>query len=411
METDLVVVGGGPAGISAATAAAQHGVRVALVDEQPSLGGRLRGLLHEKRNSDGAGAWTNGPALSARMEVEAQEAGVQILSGRGVWGIWPGWVVYLDGVDDPQIRARALILATGSTERSYVLPNWTLPGVLTAGAVQSLLHVYRVRPGDSAVMIGADASAVLVARELMLAGVRVSGVLLPPPGTPGGPSTGEAIQGLARFKGTAASLELDRVGQLLSSKTGIMSPADFPQSGLEAFNVPIMLRCAVTAIIGETRVTAVEVVDLTADGEPTGRSRTLEVDTVVLCAGLSPLCELSQMIGGRVAHMVELGGTVPIHSPDLEATVDGVFLAGSIIGLEDAAVALAQGRLAGLMAGTRLGALRGTAATERLQRARDALAESRRGAIPFLPGASEGRRRVYELWRAAADDPKELYSG
>src|SRR5438445_4846691 len=82
METDLVVVGGGPAGISAATAAAQHGVRVALVDEQPSLGGRLRGLLHEKRNSDGAGAWTNGPALSARMEVEAQEAGVQILSGR-----------------------------------------------------------------------------------------------------------------------------------------------------------------------------------------------------------------------------------------------------------------------------------------------------------------------------------------
>src|SRR5207253_1505392 len=141
METDLVVVGGGPAGISAATAAAQHGVRVALVDEQPSLGGRLRGLLHEKRNSDGAGAWTNGPALSARMEVEAQEAGVQILSGRGVWGIWPGWVVYLDGVDDPQIRARALILATGSTERSYVLPNWTLPGVLTAGAGQSLLHV------------------------------------------------------------------------------------------------------------------------------------------------------------------------------------------------------------------------------------------------------------------------------
>ena len=405
METDLVVVGGGPAGISAATVAAQQGVRVALIDEQPSLGGRLRGLLNEKRNSDAGSTWTNGSALSARMEVEAQEAGVQILSGRGVWGIWPGWVVYLDGVDDSQIRARTLILATGSTERIYVLPNWTLPGVLTVGAVESLLHVYRVRPGDSAIIIGADSSAVLVARELMLAGVRVSGVLLPPPGTPGGLSPGEAIQGLARFKGTAASLELDRVGQLLYSKTGVMSPADFPQSGVEALDVPIMLRRAVTAILGEARVTAVEVVDLTAEGEPTGRSRTLEVDTVVLCAGLSPLCELSQMIGGRVAHIVELGGTVPIHSPDLEATVDGVFLAGSMIGLEDAAVALAQGRLAGLMACNRLGALRGTAATERLQRARGALAESRRCAIPFLPDASEGRRRVYELWRAATGGP------
>ena len=70
METDLVVVGGGPAGISAATAAAQEGVRVALVDEQPSLGGRLRGLLHEKRNSDGGGAWTNGSALTWNWEAK-----------------------------------------------------------------------------------------------------------------------------------------------------------------------------------------------------------------------------------------------------------------------------------------------------------------------------------------------------
>jgi sarcosine oxidase subunit alpha len=197
------------------------------------------------------------------------------------------------------------------------------------------------------------------------------------------------------------SLELDHVGRLLHARSDVMTAAQFPSGGVVAWNVPILLRHALLAVHGSERVAAVEVSALTADGESVGDAETWDVDTVVMSAGVSPLAELSQTIGCRVAYVPALGGTVPIHSPQLESTVNGVFLAGSMLGMEGTAVAMAQGRLAGLAAAAGLETPGGSAAVERVRDAEEALMSARRSAVPFLPGVSEGHRRVRELWDEA----------
>jgi sarcosine oxidase subunit alpha len=102
-----------------------------------------------------------------------------------------------------------------------------------------------------------------------------------------------------------------------------------------------------------------------------------------------------------VAYVPALGGTVPIYGPQLESTVNGVFLAGSMLGMEGTAVAVAQGRLAGLAAAAKLEPPGGSAAVERVRDAEEALMSARRSAVPLLPGVSEGHRRVRELWDEA----------
>jgi sarcosine oxidase, subunit alpha len=401
METDLIVVGAGPAGLGAAATAARLGASVVLIDEQPLVGGRLRGQVYEQSRSDGGREWVRGAAICDDLAADARDAGVKVLSGSCVWGIWPGWTVYTDATERLRLRARAMILATGSTERSVVLPNWTLPGVMTASAVQTLLHQYRVRPGSSAVVVGADPFGVKVARQMMLAGMRVHGVLLSPPGTPGGLSPREAIQGLARLRGMTSSVEWSDMGQLMHGPAGVLEPAAFPADGVAVCGVAIMLRSAVTAVHGNDRVTGIDVSDLSPDGDLSGDPRRVAVDTVVLSAGVSPLCELAQVMGCRVAVVPELGGTVPLHGSHLETTIPGVFVAGSMTGIEEGPVAIAQGRLAGIAACTELGLLGDAAGSGRLRHAEEELARARLSATPLLSAGEQGRRRVYALWRDA----------
>jgi thioredoxin reductase len=168
----IAVVGGGPAGLSAAIAAAKTGAQTVLLDEQPAAGGQLRYRVAEL---------TTGPygairpmALADQLIIEATAAGVELLADSVVWGFFDGNILtVITGEASYQLQAERIVFATGSTDLPFPFAGGSLPGVFTARAVQLLINRHRVLPGRRFVVIGAGPDANEVAEDITLAGGEV----------------------------------------------------------------------------------------------------------------------------------------------------------------------------------------------------------------------------------------------
>ncbi|MFZ5824814.1 MAG: NAD(P)/FAD-dependent oxidoreductase [Bacillota bacterium] len=402
VKADLAVVGAGPAGLTAARAAAERGLRVIVVDEYHRPGGRLLGQLHEERGPNGSPRWWKGIEVAQRLVAEATRAGVQIMTGVQVWGLTPGWTLSLHGGDCDAISSRVLLLATGAGERPLPVPGWTLPGVITVGAAQIFANVHRVRPGDRVLLCGVDPLSLTVARELSMAGAEVLGVVLPPAGPLSGDRAHPArvIASLSRMAHLAPSPLLRLAGRLFPGEGGARLGARlYPRSGVKAWGVPLLLRQALVRIEGESEVTGAVLTDIDAEGEPIpGRERRVTLDCVALSGGLSPLAELAAAAGCQMVQS-GLGGLVPLHSPTMETEREGLLVAGNITGVEGAPVAMAQGQIAGITACRLLGAVTGTEHDRLMDDAVATLRAVREGAaIQFYPGTAEARLQLAARW-------------
>jgi sarcosine oxidase subunit alpha len=280
------------------------------------------------------------------------------------------------------------------------LPGWTLPGVITAGAAQTLINANGVLPGRRVVMIGVDPLALSVAQLMAVVGAQVQGIFLPPAnGLQLGSSTPQtAIETVAKASNYAPSPVLSIMG-LLAMTFSEMAARLFPIRGIKTADLPLMLRRAVLSIQGEDHVEGVQIATLRADGsvEP-GKEEHWEVDAVITSAGLSPLVELAQVAGCPLVHVADLGGWVPLHSDRQETPVPGLFVAGSITGVEGAPVAEAQGRIAGVAAAGYLGLIETTEMERDLSIHRSTVEKARRKALPFLPDIKAGRRQMARIW-------------
>jgi len=409
-KVDLVIVGAGPAGLAAAAEAARHNANVVVVDEAPRPGGRLPSQIHREPRTAGRSpnSWSNGAAKAETLANEAQHAGARILCGASVWGIFPDWYVGTAPTDSSRpasecpagFETRAVLVATGAGQNPLILPGWTLPGVITAGAAQTMINVHRVLPGHQAVVIGIDPLGLAVAQLLAAVGAQVAGVFLPPAnGLQAGPATPKAaIQALAEFSAYAPGFLMTlaaKAGRYMST----LAAACFPQGGLKIDGFPLMLRQAALSISGTQKAESVEIAALSPAGQlKSGAVFQLQTDIVVTSCGLSPLVELTQLAGCPLHYIAEMGGWVPLHSDRFETPLPGLFIAGSISGVEGAAVAEIQGRIAGLTAVDYLKLAGRPALKPDIQKYQIDIIVARRAATPFYPQIEVGRARMNRLW-------------
>ncbi|HEY7035993.1 MAG TPA: FAD-dependent oxidoreductase [Thermomicrobiales bacterium] len=177
-NVQIAVVGGGPAGLSASIAAARAGARVVLFDENRSLGGQLRYRSAELSDLDPP--LNVPPRLAAALSGDARDAGVDLRLGATVWGLFAGPILAVaDATGSYQLQPEQIVLATGSTDLPFPFPGGSLPGVLTARAVQILLHLHHVLPGRRFAVIGSGDAAEEVSRDIVAAGGAVVARLAP----------------------------------------------------------------------------------------------------------------------------------------------------------------------------------------------------------------------------------------
>jgi sarcosine oxidase subunit alpha len=407
---DLVIIGAGPAGLAAAAEAARHKANVIVVDESPIAGGRLPSQIHPEPGKAGGGKrrWSNGQQIAEDLVLEAKKSGARIFCGASVWGIFPGWYVGVAPTNpNPEkktfpigFETKAVLIATGATQNPLILPGWTLPGVITAGAAQKMINVDRILPGRRATVIGIDPLSQSIAQLMVMAGVEVQGVFLPPAnGLQFGPSSPrtaiERLANLSAYAPTAGWSALAKISKYLSGTAARF----FPAKGINVEGVPLRLRQTVLAVDGRERAETVHFATVQSNGDLEIENETqLTTDVVITAAGLSPLVELAQIAGIPLCYIPELGGWVPLNNDVFETPVAGLFVAGSITGVEGALVAEAQGRVAGLAAANFLKLAAKLDLENDLKAKKEAVIKARKEAIPFYPNIEVGRNQMIRCW-------------
>jgi NADPH-dependent 2,4-dienoyl-CoA reductase/sulfur reductase-like enzyme len=328
VSAGILVVGGGPAGLAAAAIAAEAGADVLLADDRSSLGGQYYKQPPSSFVLDPAASdrqYAAGRALIERVRA----AGVRVHSGVRVWGAdGPGRLYAARGRERFEFRAERLILATGAYERAAPFPGWTLPGVMTTGAGQSLLRGYQVTPGSRVLVAGNGPLNVQLAAELVRAGATVAGLVeLATMFSPW-----RAIDVL-RMAASAPSLARDGLGYL---------------TRLQRARVPILTGRAVVRVEGDGCAERAVVARLDHDGILVpGAEVTLDVDAVCVGLGFMPSSDLARLLGLR--HFVDprSGGYVVERSPSGRSSLGHVWVVGDSAEVRGAKVAETAGMLAG----------------------------------------------------------------
>ncbi|MGW0982949.1 FAD/NAD(P)-dependent oxidoreductase [Streptomyces xiamenensis] len=337
--TEVLVVGGGPAGMAAALAARRHGARVVLLEAGDDVGGQYWRHLPAGRADAGERHWHHGwDRFLALRAALRDDADCEIVTGAHVWSVdrrdgAPPLVHVVVGEPDGQGREprtydpAALVLATGAYERTLPFPGWDLPGVFTAGAAQALAKGERVAVGRRVLVAGAGPFLLPVVSSLLRTGAEVAGVV-------------EAARPAQLAAGWAT-----RPWELLAARRKAGELAGYARE-LAARRIPYRTGAAVVAAHGTDRVEAVTVARLARQWAPVpGTERRIEVDAVCVSHGFLPRTELATAAGCAVG----ADGAVTVDARQL-TSVPGVLTAGELTGIGGVDLALAEGEIAGSVA-------------------------------------------------------------
>lgn len=311
---EILIIGGGPAGMSAAVSAAKSGAQIMVAERMPHLGGQLIKQTHMFFGSEKQYASTRGIDITDIL-VDQLKAfdNVEILTNATVLGLFEDGVATLE-VDGKYVKVKPerIVVATGAAEKSLAFPNNDLPGIYGAGAVQTLMNTYGVKPGDDVLMVGAGNIGLIVSYQMMQAGVHVKAILDASP----------------------------KIGGYLVHA-----------SKIRRMGVPIYTSHTVKEAQGNGNVEKATIVQLDDKWQPMdGTERTFDVDVICVSVGLSPLSELLFQSGCEMKMVHEFGGFVPKRTKNLQTSAEQIFIAGDVGGIEEASSAMVEGHIAGLSA-------------------------------------------------------------
>jgi thioredoxin reductase/bacterioferritin-associated ferredoxin len=328
-QTEVAIVGGGPAGIAAAIEAARAGAQVTVLDENPQPGGQIYRQLPPEFSIDDRKIVPREHLRGQALVAELGRHPIRFEGGAIVWGAFePNVLEVASAARTWRLQARAVIVATGAYDRPVPVPGWTLPGVITVGGAQTLLKAQRILPGRRILMAGTGPLLLVVAAQLAKAGAGIVAVVDPVPI-------------LALIRQMPALL---RAWSLL--RDGLAYRWTVRRAG-----VPWIAPSVITRIEGDGQVERAVIARADADWRPVdGTERAFDVDTVCLGYGLVPSVELLRLMGCDLHYDDRADAWVPRRSRTFETSVPGVFAVGDGAGVAGVKVALEEGRVAGAAA-------------------------------------------------------------
>lgn len=315
---EVIIVGAGPSGLSAAIEAARRGIKVIVFDENEKPGGQLFKQIHKFFGSKEHHAKIRGFKIGEELLEEAAKAGVKVVLNATVIGLYQDKEVNVRiGDAIRHYKGDTVIIATGAAENMVTFPGWTLPGVIGAGAAQTMMNLHGIKPGKKVLMLGSGNVGLVVSFQLLQAGCEVVALV-------------DAAPKIGGYGVHAAKV----------ARTG----------------VPFYLSHTIAQAHGEDRVTGVTICEVDEHFVPVvGSEKYFEVDTICLAVGLSPMSQLLKMSGCRMEDNPKRGGQVPIVDEYGETSIAGIFAAGDVSGIEEASSAMIEGRMSGVCAAEYLG--------------------------------------------------------
>jgi thioredoxin reductase len=371
---DIAIVGGGPAGLAAAERTLAAGLKTCVIDEQQRPGGQI---LRQPPASFAVPGWLTGaPYRKARALLDrvSRNADLHWLGGQSALGIVPdtagegGFTLTLanttGGTSD--VRAGRVLVAGGCYDMPVALRGWTLPGVMSAGAVQTMLKAQQVLPGQRIVLFGTHPLMIVLAQQIVAGGGQVEAVCFAQP-----------FAAMAR----AALAHLPRAiatpVPLIAAASGIVA---LRRAGVKVrYGAPV-LRC-------EGAPGGVERVVISG---PQGEDA-IGCDIAAMCFGFLPQADLVRQTGAQVRWSDPAGGWEATCDEAMRSSLPGLYVAGEITGVAGSDAAMAEGALAGLAIARDAGAMTEREAGAAMRALRTAR-QSMQGFIDLLRAVADPRR-------------------
>ncbi|WP_010531921.1 NAD(P)/FAD-dependent oxidoreductase [Lentibacillus jeotgali] len=306
MRTDLLIVGGGPAGLNAAYKAASYGLKTIIVDKWFSLGGQLRQQTQSYDHLPQHFAKLRGYKLADFLIDRLKPLDVTILEKHTLIGAYSdGSVGVTNEKDILPIDAKNVLITTGAMEEPDIFPGWTLPGVMTAGAAQILINRERVLPGKQALILGSNEFALEVAAQLHDCGIAIKGIV-------------------------------ENRSELLCQNEKLIAR-------ISNAEIPIVLNGVIESAIGKGKVEEAYV-------NHNGNNALYDVDLICVAKGITPILEPFEVMNCDLIYRERLGGWLPEYYGNFETTNPSIYVAGNAAGITNMGGILLTGEIAAISA-------------------------------------------------------------